>query len=458
MPEHATAENQVSPIEPGQARFARTVVVLGIIIQLLAALLGDQPALSPQISLLALMAYYGERRAVRLPGYGDVNVGEGFYFVAACLHGPLVGGLLSASLGYLHDKRRGKRAVVTLFNLGWSFATFGLVGAAFQLGGWGAAGVAFVIAAGTLQAFGESRFLELPLSQTLRHQAREVLLVAPAIAFVSALCVLLLGISPWGVVLLAFPLELVSSYLTTRELHRQLSAAHQELAQTQAELVAQGRQAALGVMAAGISHEINNPLAAARTSLHLLKILGKDPKLKAPMDLLEQAIARCQNIVERMLKYSRAPGGVSASCSAAEVMEDTLLFAGRVFDQTEIVVSPDLNQLSPVSADPAELVQILSNLVNNAHDAGAARIEILAEQEGQTAHLLVRDNGEGIPAELRASIFEPFFTTKAVGSGTGLGLAVAQGLARGCGGNLSLERSGPGETVFRLSLPTAKRS
>ena len=449
-------DSSATVVPARQHAFARRVLLLGIFIQLGTGLLVSTNFVAWQVGLLALMALYGEWKAVRLPGYGEVNVGEGFYFVAACLHGPLVGGALSALLGFLHDRRRGKRGVVTLFNVGWSLATFGLVGAFFQLGGWWGAGLAFVLTAGTLQAFGESNFLGLPLSTTLRHQAREVILVAPAIAFVSALCVLLMGISPWGVVLLAFPLELVSSYLKTRELHRQLSVAHLELARTQAELVAQGRQAALGVMAAGISHEINNPLAAALTNLHLLKILGKDARLKAPMGLLEQALGRCQNIVERMLKYSRAPGGGTASCSPAEVMEDTLLFCGRAFDATEVVVSPALASLPRVGADPAELVQILSNLVNNAHDAGASRIEIAAQQEAHTVHLTVADNGDGIPAGQQASIFEPFFTTKAVGSGTGLGLSVAQGLARGCGGNLSLDRSEPGETVFRLSLPAVQ--
>jgi signal transduction histidine kinase len=436
-----------------QRRFARTVLILGVVISALAASLAEHHLVAWQIGLLALMALYGEWKAVRLPGYGDVNIGEGFCFVAACLHGPLAGGAMAALLGLYHDRRRGKRPVVTLFNVGWSFSTFGLTGLAYCYLGWWAAGAAYLLTAGVLQALGESHFLDLPLETTFRHQFREALLVAPAIAFVSWLSVLLLGISPWGVILLTFPLELVSSYLKTRELHRQLSQAHQELARTQAELVAQGRQAALGVMAAGISHEINNPLAAAMTNLHLLKLLGRDPKLKAPLHLMEQALLRCSHIVERMLKYSRAPGGDGAACHPAEVMEDTLLFAGRTFEGTEISISPGLRELPKVSADPAELVQILSNLVNNAYDAGASRIEILAEQEGQTVHLLVLDNGQGIPASLQDTIFEPFFTTKAVGSGTGLGLSVAQGLARGCGGNLSLARSFPGETVFRLSLP-----
>ena len=438
--------------QASQWRFAQGVVLLGLLVQVAAGLV-CQHHLAWQAGLLALMALFGEWKAVRLPGYGELNVGEGFYFAAACLHGPLVGGMMSALLGMLHDRRRGKRAVVTVFNVGWSFATFGMVGAGFHYGGWAAAGVAFILTAGILQAFGESHFMELPLSFTFRHQARELLLVAPATAFLSVLSVLLLGISPWGITLLALPLELVSSYLKTRELHRQLSAAHRELERTQAELVAQGRQAALGVMAAGISHEINNPLAAAMTNVHLLKILGKDPKLKAPLGLLEHALGRCQNIVERMLKYSRAPGGGTASCSPGEVMQDTLLFSGRSFGDTEVVVAAELANLPRVAADPAELVQILSNLVNNAHDAGAKRIEVLAEQEGTTVHILVRDNGDGIPGPVQAGIFEPFFTTKAVGSGTGLGLAVAQGLARGCGGNLSLDRSRPGETVFRVSLP-----
>lgn len=443
--------------EPRQRWFAFGVVVLGVAIQGIAGLFSQHAIVGWQVGLLALMALYGELKSVRLPGYGELNVGEGFYFVAACLHGPLVGGLMSALLGYLQDRRRGKPRVVTIFNLGWSLATFGLAGLAYQSLGWWGAGLSYLLAAGTLQGFGESIFMDLPLGATFRHQSREVLLVAPAIAFVSVLCVLLLGISPWGLILLVFPLELVSSYLNTRELHRQLTAVHRELALAQAELVAQGRQAALGVMAAGISHEINNPLAAAMTNLHLLKLLGKDPKLKPALGLLEQALGRCQTIVERMLKYSRAPGGTEASCLPAEVMEDTLLFSGRAFDSTEIVVAEALGSLPAVLADPAELVQILTNLVNNAHDAGATRIEVSSEQEGDAVHLLVRDNGGGIPEAIRAQIFEPFFTTKAVGSGTGLGLSVSQGLARGCGGNLSLASSTSEGTVFRVSLRRAGR-
>ena len=106
--------------------------------------------------------------------------------------------------------------------------------------------------------------------------------------------------------------------------------------------------------------------------------------------------------------------------------------------------------------DPTEFVQIVSNLLSNAHDSGASDVRVKAEVSRGKVQLSVSDNGSGIPAGVAERIFDPFFTTKPVGSGTGLGLSISQGLARGFGGDLTLKSSIPGATVFVVDLRPAE--
>ncbi len=438
-------------------QFGSRICLMGIVVYALCVALVPSHLDSKGLLLLTALALYGEWRAVKLPGFGIVNPGEGFYLTAACLYGPLAGGLLAFLLGLIGDLRKGKESALVMFNFGWALTTFGLVGAAYPTLGWIGAGLVYVFVAASLQSFGERTFSSLPLSQTLQHQAREILLLAPAAFGFCYLAVTLLALDTLAILSLVMPLELVLTYVRTRELSRELAHTLKELELAQAELVATGRQAALGVMAAGIAHEINNPLTAAKTSLHMVKMMATSATVKPSLDLLEKSVDRCANIVGRMLKYSRKPAEGGQRCDLEEVLNDAILFCGRSFGSGGVALELDLPHLDHVRGDPTELVQIFSNLLANAHDAQPTIVRLSATQNQTHITLKVSDDGSGIPPALFHQIFEPFYTTKPVGSGTGLGLSIAHSLARSHGGDLKLKNSAPGRTDFELTLPLASQ-
>ena len=442
--------------ESGEGRFGFTIALLGVVVVLLCTLLESSPMPWPELLLLGLLAWYGEWRSVKLPGFGIVNPGEGFYLAAACLYGPVAGALLALLLGVLGDWRKKKRAALMLFNMGWSLSTFCLAGLAYLSFGLLGAGLVYTLVAGVLQAFGERTFSGLTLSQTSKHQCKEMLLLGPAVFLFAYLTIELFSLRSPVVLLLLLPVELMVTYVKTRELSLQLQQTLEDLEKAQSELVASGRKAALGVMAAGVAHEINNPLAAAVTNVHMLKMMASDKTLSPCIALLEKSIDRCQSIVARMLKYSRQSSAGGVPCHLQEMVEDALLFCGRKFSEETVRFESRLEPEAVVLGEPTELVQILSNLIGNAHDSGASSVVVESRLEDGMLCVRVCDDGSGIPEKVAERIFDPFFTTKEVGAGTGLGLSIAQSLARGMGGDLALRERSKGRTVFEVSLRPCK--
>ena len=435
--------------------FGTRIAVLGVLVFLIAGLLGPLRFSPGGLALLLLLCLYGESRAVKLPGYGIFNPGEGFYTACACLYGPVPGALLALGVGLFSDLRRGKRRAVVVFNTGWALATFSLVGLSYHWFGLVGAGTAYALSAGTLQAFGEHHFSHLPLSQTIRHQFKEMAILAPSAFLFAYLSLELFSLRSPVVFMLILPMELAVSFVKSRELSRELQQALRDLEAAQSELVATGRKAALGVMSAGIAHEINNPLAAAVTNIHMLKSMSRDKNLKPCLELLDKSVARCQSIVARMLKYSRQSGPGGVPCQLSVLVEDGVLFCGRKFGSPGPELKMDIAPEITVLTDPTEFVQIVSNLLSNSHDSGASQVVVAADISDARVRLSVSDNGSGIPDDIAERIFDPFFTTKPVGSGTGLGLSISQGLARGFGGDLLLKSRDPGATVFEVVLRTA---
>jgi signal transduction histidine kinase len=435
-----------------EQQFGARVASLGAVVFLAAACVGPMTWSWKGLSLLLFLCLYGEMRAVKLPGYGIFNPGEAFYTAGACLYGPAPGALMAVVVGLGNDLRRGKRRPVVIFNVGWALTTFSVVGLLYPKYGLLAAGLGYVATAGSLQAFGEHHFSHLPLSQTVKHQFKEMSILGPSAFLFAFLTMELFSLRSPVVFLLVLPMELAVSFVKTRELSRELRTAFRDLENAQAELVATGRKAALGVMSAGVAHEINNPLAAAVTNVHMLKTMNRDKNLKPALALLEKSVDRCQSIVSRMLKYSRQSSSEGVPCRIVQIVEDGVLFCGRKFGGDTTRLEVNVEHDSTVLADPTELVQIVSNLLSNAHDAGATVVTVEQKVDGNWILLSVTDDGQGIPPDVADKIFDPFFTTKDVGSGTGLGLSIAQGLARGFGGDLRLVKTQGGKTRFEVKL------
>jgi signal transduction histidine kinase len=429
----------------------------------LLTLVLSQPHFPSTLSLVALLAtcIYGEVRSLNVPGYGFVNFAEGIYLGAVLFFGPVFGSALAATVGLVSDTIKKKRWEVGVFNLGWSFCTF--CGA-----GWAARGfrpelglsssnlwpllagvLAYATIASCLQAACQTYLTEMNIKETIRLNIQGMRLGAPAALCLGLFVDSLLDLAPWAVLLASFPLEIFTAYVRLNQLHKELLA-------TQSQLQASSRQAALGVLTAGIAHEINNPLAAMSTSVHLLGRQPLDEKGQKCLNLLGQGIERCRSITERMLLYSRPPESRPTLCRLVEVLHDSQLFLGNRLRGAIIEVDPAIEGLKPICCDPGALVQVLTNLFSNAADsmgsANVAKIYITAQQTPQQTVVFISDNGQGIPKEIRDKIWEPFFTTKAVGSGTGLGLSISRSLLESNGGAIHLSKSDSSGTEFQLLL------
>jgi len=216
----------------------------------------------------------------------------------------------------------------------------------------------------------------------------------------------------------------------------------------------------MGMLLAGVAHELNNPLTVVTGRANLLRqALGGEP-LAAQADSIAQAAERCARIVRNFLALARQHAPERREVRLNDVVREALellAYPLRV-DGVEIVL--DLaDDLPPLWGDVHQLHQVVVNLVSNAHQAmrrisGPRRLNLSTRREPQRGyvHLEVGDTGPGIPPEIRARVFEPFFTTKPPGQGTGLGLSLCQGIVENHGGLIRVE-SEPGRgAVFLVEL------
>ncbi len=229
--------------------------------------------------------------------------------------------------------------------------------------------------------------------------------------------------------------------------------------QTQEKLVRSDRLAMIGQLAAGVAHEINNPLGSILLFSRLcMQQVPQDGRVRENLERIEKETKRCHTIVRSLLDFARQREPQVQAVPVNELMDATLkLFENQfLFHNIEIVKDyrPDLPS---IPADQAQLQQVLMNIILNAADAmgGKGRLTIATRESDDAAsvEISITDTGCGIPPENINRIFDPFFTTKGVGHGTGLGLSVSYGIIQKHNGDLSVS-STPGEgSTFTISLP-----
>jgi two-component system, NtrC family, C4-dicarboxylate transport sensor histidine kinase DctB len=238
--------------------------------------------------------------------------------------------------------------------------------------------------------------------------------------------------------------------------------AEEELRRAQSDLVQSAKMAAIGQMAAGITHELNQPLTALRNMVHNASIFleqGGLDEVAGNLRHIDGLVDRMADITSRLRDFSRRSYASPQVVRLRHAIEESLALM-RSDRNRRAHIAVELPADDGVVFEPVRLEQVIVNLVRNALDAVAGRedgmILIRAEHRGDRIVLGISDNGEGVPPELIDEIFDPFVTTKPEGEGLGLGLAISVAIAREFGASLVLVRSCPGETIFEVSLVAAK--
>ncbi len=235
----------------------------------------------------------------------------------------------------------------------------------------------------------------------------------------------------------------------------------QELRRTQGDLVQAGKLAALGQMSAALSHEINQPLAAARNYADSATILidrGDTVRARENVGQILSLIDRMAAIARHLRHVARKPDAPLQDIALrAAVAEALVMVAPR-----QVPVAVDIpDDLPAVRGGPVRLQQVLVNLLSNAADAMSdcadPQIEVTGRQRGARVLLTVRDHGPGVQAAIADRIFDPFFTTKSVGSGLGLGLSISYNIMKDFGGDLRVANHPDGGAVFTLDLQACAR-
>ena len=237
-----------------------------------------------------------------------------------------------------------------------------------------------------------------------------------------------------------------------------------ELQKTQIQLLQAEKMASLGKMAAGVAHQLNNPLGGI--SLYAGIVLDEYELAEGARDDLKQIIEAagiCRHIVQELLEFSRQTSQKIQPNDLNKALLRTLglLENQRFFRELQIVKDLDPN-LPLVPSDVQQLSQVFMNILLNAAEAmegkGTLTIRTALDSDGARVRIEISDTGLGIPEEIQSRIFEPFFTTKDVGQGTGLGLSIAYGIIENHQGRISV-KSKPGQgATFVISLPLKRRS
>jgi len=239
-----------------------------------------------------------------------------------------------------------------------------------------------------------------------------------------------------------------------------------ERVELEAQLSQADKLTSIGLLAAGVAHEVNTPLAVISSYTQMLtKQLQGDPQKSGLLDKITRQTFRASEIVNNLLNFSRTSGTEFADVDVNKVITDTLALLEHQFKTAKIQVHTDLkSDISPVQGNPGRLQQVFLNLFLNAKDAmpGGGRLSV-ATSNGEMVSVRVSDTGSGIAPEHIQRIYDPFFTTKTAPTpgqsrGTGLGLSVTYGIIQEHAGKIRVESEPGSGTTFALDFPLSRKA
>jgi two-component system NtrC family sensor kinase len=239
-----------------------------------------------------------------------------------------------------------------------------------------------------------------------------------------------------------------------------LAQSHKDLGEAQQQLIQSEKMASVGQLAAGVAHEINNPLGTILLYSHMiLEKLEQQDDRREELDTIAKEAARCRDIVRGLLDFARQRKLQVENVNVNKILQEvlSLVEAQPSFRRVKILTSLDPS-VPPTGGDPVQLKEVFLNILSNAGEAmpegGTITVSSrFLDGAGRQIEVMIRDTGQGIPPENLDKIFMPFFSTKRIGQGTGLGLAIAYGIVKMHRGAIEV-RSTVGEgTTFWVKLP-----
>jgi signal transduction histidine kinase len=277
------------------------------------------------------------------------------------------------------------------------------------------------------------------------------------------LTLVLLGWVTWASEAMALLLKRVGEHLgrlnealqeNQAQLEARIAERTRELQEAQAHVLHQEKMAAFGLLAAGISHEVGNPLTSISSLVQMLQRRDNDDYAREKLALVSGQLQRIQATLRELINFSRPASTENTRVTVADILDEALGIA-KYYKRTKgrVIETRLSDDLPPLLARRDQLVQVFLNLILNAIDATGrgGRIDITATPSAAGIEVAVRDDGPGVAPEHAGRLFQPYFTTKK--RGTGLGLFVTRKLITDHGGTITY-RSAAGEgTVFRVWLP-----
>jgi signal transduction histidine kinase len=220
------------------------------------------------------------------------------------------------------------------------------------------------------------------------------------------------------------------------------------------------RLASIGTLAAGVAHQINNPIASIRAASEFALLCGDQPddaeRYREALETCVEQADRCGRIVRNILRFSR---GESGTCSPEDLRELVIGSCGLVTDYAResgaTIEIDEGDEEIPVFVNSIEIEQVLVNVLRNAVESGAekSRIEVRARRLETGAFVEIRDDGPGIEKQHLPFLFDPFYTTRLDRGGTGLGLSVAHGIVTAHGGTIRADTEADHGTAIQIQLP-----
>ncbi|MGQ9628778.1 MAG: GAF domain-containing protein [bacterium] len=238
-----------------------------------------------------------------------------------------------------------------------------------------------------------------------------------------------------------------------------LESAQRKIASTQNQLIQKEKFAALGEIAAGVAHDIKNPLVSiGGFARRLYRHLGEGDPARNYAAIIVKEVAKVEKIVADILNYLQEPEERfnPKEVDVNNIIEESLFSLDDKMMEYKVELVKDMPPLPPIVADPQQLMQVMLNVIDNAIEAmeGGGELTVTTRQEGENISISIGDTGCGIPKDIIKNIYDPFFTTKA--RGTGLGLTIAYRVVRLHGGDIQVRSKVGKGTTFTIVLPTGK--